>query len=85
MAQFLTGEVEGAGGSVHFSPNEIEAFSEGIVGRATTRPTIPLSDGRRISPRWSSVFYKEDGVWKFVQTHASIAVPNDQIGWEYSG
>lgn len=32
---------------------------------------------------WSAVFHNEDGVWRFVQTHASIAVPNDQIGWVY--
>jgi len=85
VARFLKGEVEGSGGEVTFTPSETEAFAEGDVGWATTRLTITLPDGARVHPRWSAVFHREDGVWKFVQTHASIAVPNDQIGWEYSG
>lgn len=85
VAEFLRGEVERSGGKATFSPSETEAFSEGTVGWATTRLTITLPDGGQVSPRWSSVFVREDGVWKFVQTHASIGVPNDQIGWEYTG
>lgn len=83
VAEFLTGEVEGAGGHATFEPADIEAFSESTVGWATTRVTITMPDGKHIAPRWSGVFHQEDGVWKFVQTHASIAVPNDQIGWIY--
>jgi ketosteroid isomerase-like protein len=81
VADFLRGEVERAGGDVRFSPHDTEAFSEGAVGWAATRLTITLPDGRRISPRWTAVFHQENGVWKFVQTHASIAVPNEQVGW----
>ncbi len=83
VAGFLKGEVQSAGGAVRFTPSDTEAWSEGTVGWATTRLTITMTDGRSISPRWSAVFRKEDSVWKFVQTHASIAVPNDQIGWTY--
>ena len=83
MAEFLRGEVEGAGGTATFAPTGTEAFSEGTVGWATTTVTISLPDGRHVSPRWSSVFRLEDGVWKFVQTHASIGVPNEEIGWVY--
>jgi ketosteroid isomerase-like protein len=83
IAEFLRGEVRGAGGSVLFTPLEIEAFSEGTVGWAATRLKITMPDGRHVSPRWSAVFHQENGTWKFVQTHASVAVPNDQIGWTY--
>ena len=83
VASFLKGEVEGAGGSATFSPRDIEAFSEGAVGWVTTMLTITLSDGRQVTPRWSAVVHLEGGVWKFVQTHASIAVANDEIGWIY--
>jgi ketosteroid isomerase-like protein len=83
VAEFLTGEVEGAGGQATFEPNAIEAFSEGTVGWATALVTITMPDGKHVSPRWSAVFHQEDGLWKFVQTHASIAVRNDQIGWVY--
>ena len=85
VAEFLRGEVTRSGGKAKFSPADTEAFAEGTVGWATTHLTITLPDGRSVSPRWSAVFHKEDGAWKFVQTHASIAVPNDQIGWVYPG
>jgi ketosteroid isomerase-like protein len=83
VAEFLRGEVEAAGGNATFAPAGTEAFSEGTVGWATTAVTITLPDGRHVSPRWSSVFRLEDGVWKFVQTHASIGLPDDEIGWVY--
>ncbi len=83
VAEFLRGEVEGGGGAATFAPAGTEAFSEGTVGWATTRVMITLPDGRHVSPRWSSVFRLEDGVWRFVQTHASIGVPNEEIGWVY--
>jgi len=76
--------VEGAAGEVTFTPSEIEGYRHGDVGWAATRLTISLSDGKRIQPRWTAVFVNQDG-WKFVQTHASIAVPNDQVGWTYAG
>jgi ketosteroid isomerase-like protein len=81
VAEFLRGEVERSGGKVSFRPSETEAFSDRAVGWAATRLTITLPDGRSISPRWSAVFHREDGEWKFVQTHASIAVPNEEVGW----
>jgi ketosteroid isomerase-like protein len=83
VQEFLIGEVEGAGGHATFDPIDTEAFCEGAVGWATTDLTITMPDGRRVSPRWSAVFHHEDGTWKFVQTHASIGVPNADIGWEY--
>ena len=84
VARFLAGEVEGAAGNVRFAPSDTEAFEEGTVGWAATKLTITLPDGKRISPRWTSVFHREGDVWRFVQTHASIGVPNDQVGWEYA-
>ena len=83
VADFLRGEVEGAGGQVKFAPAETEAFSEGNVGWAATSLTITMPDGRHVSPRWSAVFHQENGDWKFVQTHASIGIPNEAIGWVY--
>jgi ketosteroid isomerase-like protein len=83
VAELLRGEAEGSGGTATFTPSDTEAYQEGTVGWASTRLTITLPDGKHVSPRWSAVFHREDGDWKFVQTHASIAVPNDEIGWEY--
>ena len=82
VAEFLRGEVAGAGGDV-YTPSETEGYREGDVGWAATNLTITLPDGKRIQPRWTAVFVHQDG-WKFVQTHASIAVPNDEAGWTYA-
>jgi ketosteroid isomerase-like protein len=84
VAAFLSGEIEASGGHATFTPTDTEAFREGNVAWATTQLTIAMRDGRQVRPRWSAVFHLEDGIWKFVQTHASIAVANDQIGWEYA-
>jgi ketosteroid isomerase-like protein len=83
VAGFLRGEVENAGGKVRFDPREIEAFSEGTVGWATTMLRITLPDGGSVLPRWCSVLHREGDQWKFVQILASIGVPNDQVGWVY--
>ena len=85
VAEFLRGEVMNAGGQAQFTAEGTEAFEEGTVGWATTRITITLPDGGHVSPRWSSVFHREDETWRFVHTHASIGVPNDEVGWSYSG
>jgi ketosteroid isomerase-like protein len=85
IRDFLLREVEGGGGQAKFAPSEVEGFEEGSVGWATTKLTITLPDGGQISPRWSAVFHREDGGWRFVQTHASIGVGNDDIGWVYPG
>jgi hypothetical protein len=83
VAEFLAGEVEGAGGRATFEPKDVEAFSDATVGWATAQVMITLPDGKHVSPRWSAVLHRQGGVWRFVQTHASIAVPNGQIGWIY--
>lgn len=80
---FLRGEVEGSGGNATFTPSDTVAYEAGDVGWAATRLRITLPDGRHVAPRWTSVFVRRDGVWMFVQTHASIPVPNDDVGWEY--
>jgi ketosteroid isomerase-like protein len=85
VRDFLRGEVEGGGGHATFTATDTEGYASGDVGWAATKLTIALPDGRRVSPRWTAVFVREDGDWKFVQTHASIAVPNAEIGWSYEG
>jgi ketosteroid isomerase-like protein len=83
IAEFLRGEVTGAAGRARFEPEGTEAFEEGTVGWATTRLTITLPGGQTVRPRWSAVFHREDGTWRFVQTHASIGIGNVEAGWTY--
>lgn len=79
VGEFLKGEAEAMGGSVTISPGEPIAFREGDVGWGITRPTLTLPDGRRVSPRWSAVFRREDGEWKAVQIHASVGISNEEL------
>lgn len=83
IARFLRDEVTGAAGDVTFTPSDTEAFRQGSVGWAATRLTIALPDGKRVTPRWTAVFVHDNGVWRFVQTHASIGVANEGVGWTY--
>jgi ketosteroid isomerase-like protein len=61
------------------SPGEVQAFVEGSVGWASSRPTWALEDGREIPTRWTAVFHLEDGEWKAVQAHISVGVPNEEL------
>ena len=55
------------------------AYSEGNVGWVADRPTFRLPDGTQIPFRSTIVFRKEDGEWKVIQQHISIAVPNENV------
>jgi len=66
-------------GDIKFSPGEIKAWQEGMVGWGIARPTLTLSNGKRIPLRWSAIFHQEEGEWKMVQLHVSVGVPNKQL------
>jgi hypothetical protein len=75
---FLKHEAEHIGGKVTVQVPEAEAYSEGDIGWGLARPIITLADGRQVSPRWSAVFRRENGAWKMVQLHASVAIGNEE-------
>lgn len=54
-----------------------DAYEEGSVGWAAMRFTVTLG-GNDIPARVSTVFHKEDGEWKIVQSHASIGAANEE-------
>ncbi len=86
VAEFLKEEVQAMGGVVKASVGEVEAYQEGSIGWGLARPTLTLPDGKQVFPRWSAVFHQEDGEWKLVQLHASVAVSNEELlGMEISG
>ena len=74
---FLRNEAATVGGRVKVKVLEVEAYVEGSVGWGLALPEITLQDGRKVTPRWSAVFHQEDGSWRMVQLHASIAVGNE--------
>ena len=73
---FLRNEAATIGGRITVKVLEVEAFAEGNVGWGLALPEITIQDGRKVTPRWSAVFHREDGDWRMVQLHASIAIGN---------
>ncbi len=53
------------------------AFEEGTVGWVADRGHFVLPDGGRVPFRITAVFHREDGGWRLVQEHASVAVSNE--------
>ena len=71
-------------GFTHVAPEAHRTASPADESWATTNARITRPDGMHVFPRWSADFHLEVGVWKFVQTHASVGVLNQDVGWEYS-
>jgi ketosteroid isomerase-like protein len=72
-------------GGIPIRGGDIEAYSEGTVGWVADRPVLHLPDGTDVTLRLTAVLHIEDGEWKFVQSHASIGVPNEEaVGRELS-
>ena len=59
-------------------PGPIAAFEEGNVGWVADRGVFLLPDGGEMPFRMTMVLRREDGAWKVVQEHASIAVGNEE-------
>ena len=58
--------------------DDVKGFREGSVGWAAGHGYFEI-EGRRVPVRLTAVLHQEDGDWKAVQSHASIAVPNEQM------
>jgi ketosteroid isomerase-like protein len=71
-------EMEGGGEGPVPTLDDVEAYSEGDVGWAAVHATWRMG-GTSVPFRLTVVMHREDGVWKHVQSHASIGVPNDQM------
>jgi ketosteroid isomerase-like protein len=71
-------QLEAMGGGMPLRPGDPEAFSEGSVGWVADQGTLSLPDGTELVVRVSAVAHREDGDWKFVQSHASFGVPNEE-------
>jgi len=75
-----------AGGSnkMEITVHNLKACSEGSVGWTMDRVSVKLSSGVEIPVRHTRIFHKEDGAWKMVHLHVSVAVPDDKIDLLYS-
>lgn len=72
-----------AGVGVKVRHGDMTAYEEGTVGWVADQGAFLLPDGGEVPFRMTAVFHREDGVWKLVQEHASVAVTNeDALGTE---
>jgi hypothetical protein len=70
----------GSASKVEIAVRNLQAYSEGSVGWTMDRVTVRLSNGAELPVRHTRIFHKENGAWKMVHLHVSIAVPNESIG-----
>ncbi|MGH8907603.1 MAG: nuclear transport factor 2 family protein [Egibacteraceae bacterium] len=76
LARAFHGQLEATGGfDIVGDPR---GYREGDVGWVADQASIRLPDGTEILIRLTAVAHREAGVWRFVQCHASIGVPNEE-------
>jgi hypothetical protein len=71
-----TPQIEAMAGSV--IEGDPQAYVEGTVGWYADNVQWRLPNGTVLSARLTGVCIKEDGEWKFLQSHFSIGVPNEE-------
>lgn len=81
VANFLRNEATSLEGRAQVDPGEVEAFEEGEVGWVFAQPVVSFAGGPPVRPRWTAVFHREEGEWKLVQLHASVAMDNAEVGF----
>jgi len=58
--------------------DEVRGYQEGDVGWIDGTGRFER-DGQSVQVRMTGVAHREDGEWRFVQSHASIGVPNEHM------
>jgi uncharacterized protein (TIGR02246 family) len=73
--------VAAAGGAdeIQVVADDVDIHFQGDLAWVEGRGRFTRADGGERPVRMTGVFVREDGQWKVVQSHASIAVPNDDI------
>src|SRR5262245_30518451 len=71
----------GAGVKVR-SGGDMQAYEEGSIGWVADQAAFVLPDGSEVPFRMTAVWRRHDGDWKIIQSHASIAMPNEDAGME---
>jgi len=58
----------------------LKAYCEGTVGWTVDRVWLIQPGGNEIPIRHTRIFHNEDGAWKIVHNHVSIASSDDEAG-----
>ncbi len=68
------------GGKLDIKVQAIKAYSEGNVGWTIDRVTLTLPDGTEVPVRHTKIFENENGAWRIVHNHVSVAIANEVVG-----
>ena len=66
-------------GFVRLEYDRLEAFEHGDVGWAAASVTALRRSGDTLSFRFTTTFILEAGIWRVVQWHGSVGVPNPEV------
>jgi hypothetical protein len=80
----LTFMQAGAASKMEITVQNLKACSEGGVGWTMDRVSVKLPSGVEIPVRHMRIFHKEDGAWKMVHLHVSVAVPDGKMDLLYN-
>ena len=58
--------------------DRIEAWEQGNAGWSASQVTITAADGSSVTTRSTVAFVLDGGVWRAVQLHTSVGVPNEE-------
>jgi class 3 adenylate cyclase len=74
-----------ASGGIELEVTEIEGFENRDSGWAAARGTFQFGGAQAIDFRFTGVLELERGHWRFVQTHMSVGLPNqDAVGLTFT-
>jgi len=77
--QVVEAVAAGAMDDVRVVADDVDIHVEGDVAWAEGHGRFMRAGGGERSARMTWVLVREDGQWKFVQSHASIGAPNAEI------
>jgi uncharacterized protein (TIGR02246 family) len=77
--QLADGVTEQASSGIQYVLDDVGIHVAGDVGWAESHGHFSNEAGGTRPVRWTSVFVRENGGWNFVQSHASIGVPDEEI------
>jgi hypothetical protein len=60
-------------------PADPEGYAEGPLGWLFDQPTFAMPDGSSFKTRVTAVLRNEDGDWRIVHAHFSVAVPDEEV------
>jgi class 3 adenylate cyclase/ketosteroid isomerase-like protein len=63
---------------LRFELDHVEAFQEGTVGWGACRVSALGSADMKFPMRFTAVLHLEHGIWRFVQSHFSVGVENEE-------